>query len=292
MLKNNNLIAIFVASLFVLIFLLYDACFIVKETEQSIVLRFGRIVTDKPLYAGLHFKVPFIEKIESFEKRILDVEAPSKEIIAGDQKRLIVSSFIKYKIVNPLLFFQSVRNVINLENKLQPVVESALRAEVGKISLYKLLNEYRSEVMKKILLRCKDDTANFGIEVIDFRIKKTDLPRENSKAVFMRMQTEREKEAKEIRARGEEESKKIRSSAAKEGKIILSEANSTAESIKGVGDAEAINIVSTILEQDKDFYEFYRSLEIYKASIGEKDKLFLSSGSPIFNTFNNSKATK
>ena len=274
----------------VMVVLCSEALFIVGESQQALVLQFGKVVTEQPLYAGLHYKIPFIQNTVFFDKRILNIRSESKEIIAKDQKRLIVDSYAKYRIVDPVLFYQSVKSESILESRLLPVAEANLRENVGRVSLYDLLNEYRSVTMEKIEKGMQKDAEQFGIEIIDFRIKKADLPEENGNAVFLRMQTEREKEAKEIRAQGAEEGRKIRSGADREKRVIISDSQKDAQVLRGQGDAEAVKIFNDSLSTAEavDFFEFYRSLDMYKNSfVKGKDNtsMILSLGNDLFKHF-------
>ncbi len=261
----------------VIVIVALNSLFIVDETKQAFLVQFGKVVSDKPAEPGIHTKIPFVQNVIYLDKRILNISSDSKEIIAGDQKRLIVDSYTKYRIVDPFKFYQSVRDEANFDNKIKPIIEASLRQNIGYVNLNSLLNEKRSEIMDAIQTSASRQSQEFGIEIIDVRIKKTDLPEENSAAIFLRMQTDREKEAREIRAEGLEEAKKIKSVADKESRVLLSEAKERSQILQGQGDAGAIQIFNESIAQDKDFYEFYKSMDAYKSAIkGDNTKLFIS----------------
>jgi len=280
--KNN-----FLVLLIVLLFsLVSESFYIVDQRQQALVFQFGEVVrTAKE--PGLYFRVPFIQRVEYFEKRILSSVLDDKEIIDNEKKRLIISAYIKYKIINPLKFYQTVRDIPNLGTKLQSITESSMRDVSGKITLSDFLSIKRSEIMRQI----KDDVSQrierFGIEIVDLRILRADLPKENSAAVYKRMQTDREKEAKEIRAEGDAEATAIRATADKTSKIIIAEAYKKAQILKGEGDGEASRIYADSFSKDSEFYEFYKSLEVYKQSFNKNNsKMLISSDSNFMNYFN------
>ena len=218
----------------VIVVISLNSIFIVDEAHQSIVLQFGRVV--KQIHnSGLYFKLPFIQKVVYVDKRIIDISSDSREVIAADQKRFIVDSYAKYRIVDPVKFYQTVRTEIGLKNRLSSIIESNIREKIGNVSLINFLNEARSEVMTIIQEGVSKESEKFGIEMIDVRIKRADLPEENSTAIFRRMQTDREKEAKEIRAEGEEDSQRIQSDADLQTRIIIADAIKEAQIIRGKG---------------------------------------------------------
>ena len=276
--------AFFAISLFVF----GSSVFTVKEGYQGILLQFGEVISEKSIQPGLHFKVPFIQKVVAIDKRVLNLSSESREVIALDQKRLIVNYYTKYRIVDPVKFYKSVKNEFVLQNRLRPIIESQMREQIGSNTLISLLRDARSSIMEKIRLGAGRSAYDLGVEIVDVRIKKTDLPEENSAAIFRRMQTDREKEAKEIRATGIEESHIIRSFADKESKIILAEAYRKSQILKGEGDAKAAQVLNTSFSLDEKFFEFYRSLQSYIYSLADgKTKFLLTSDNEFLDIFVN-----
>ncbi|WP_338363279.1 protease modulator HflC [Candidatus Xenohaliotis californiensis] len=257
----------------------------IYEGRQAIVLQFGKIVSNEVLLPGLHFKIPFIQNVLYFESRIIDLSPQPKEVIAADQKRVIVDAYAKYKIVNPLKFYQTVGTRSKLASRMKPILESNIRENVGKVSLTCLLAECRNKVMELIQNGVEHQAISFGIEMIDVRIKRTDLPDTNSAAIFKRMQTEREKEAREIRAQGVEESQIIKSGADREKITILSEAKKKAEIIKGNADAESTAIYNKAFSKDIDFFSFVRHMQLYRNSFNNNETKFILSGEESFMGF-------
>ena len=255
--------------------LVFSCAFIVKEGYQAIVTQFGEIITKKPLKPGLHFKLPLLQKVLVIDGRVLNLSSDSREVIASDQKRLIVNYYAKYQIKDPVQFYRSAKTIYNLENRLRPIVESNMREQIGLVPLVGLLTEKRGKIMSDIRAASDIESKNLGVQILDVRIKRTDLPEENSAAIFRRMQTEREKEAKEIRAQGYQEAKKITSTADKERRAILAEYYNKAQQIKGEGDAEAARIYSEAYSVDKDFFNFYRTLIAYRKSFEKENSKFI-----------------
>lgn len=274
--------------LLLVIILIGNSVFIIEQPYQAILLRLGEVVNKEPISAGIHMKIPFIEKVIEFDKRVLDLNSDSREIIAADQKRLIVNYYVKYLIKDPILFYKSVRNEMTLKNRLSPIVESQVREQIGFVSLISLLKDARAEVMDNIKKKANYQAKGFGIEIIDVRIKKTDLPEENSEAIFRRMQTEREKEAKEIRAKGFEEAQGIIAKADKESVIILSEADKKAKILEGEGEERAIKIFNDAYSVDEKFFEFYRHMQSYEKSFRHNNtKLIITPDNSFLSYFNN-----
>ncbi len=279
---------LFIGLFIVALIFLNEGLFVVEESHQAILLQLGEVVSDKPLKSGLHFKVPFVQKDVHFDRRILNLNSDSREVIASDQKRLIVNYYVKYRIIDPVLFYKSVRNEMTLGNRLGPIVESQVREQVGFVSLISLLKESRSIVMDTIKTKANEQAKDFGVEVVDVRIKKTDLPEENSEAIFRRMQTEREKEAKEIRAQGSEEAQMIIAVADKESQIILAKAKKKSKILEGEGDGEAAKIFNDAFGVDEDFFKFYRHLQSYKRSfVKDNTKLIITPDNSFLDYFNN-----
>lgn len=263
--KNIYIISAFAAVVFLL-----NLFFVVDQTQQAVVLQFGesvRIEKDP----GLHVKIPFVQNVMYFDNRLLNVVADEKELIAKDQKRVIISAYAKYRITDPLKFYQTVKTVKGLEARLNNILDSSLRQVIGDEPLAILLTNARSSIMERIQLIVNKESLKFGIDVVDARILRADLPNENSAAIYKRMQSDREKEAKEFRAQGEEEAQIIQSTSEKEKTIIIAKAYKTAQTIKGEGDASASKIYSDAFRVDPEFYNFYRSLEAYKKSFNNKE---------------------
>jgi modulator of FtsH protease HflC len=250
--------------------------FTINQKQIAVVFQFGEAmrVIDKP---GLNIKIPFIQNVEFFDKRILNVSAEAKEVTAADGKRIIVDAFAKFKIVNPVTFFKTVRNYQGVELRLNRILESSMRKVIGQVNLNTLLTDKRSSLMLLIRDLVHKEAQAFGVDIIDVRILKADLPAENSAAIYRRMQTEREKEAKQIRAEGNEEGARIISRADKESKIILANAYMDAQKMKGMGDGEAAKIYNLAYSKDPEFYKFYRSLVTYQASLSKDSTQFILS---------------
>ncbi len=270
--KNLKIILAF----FVFVFIGINAVFTVGQSQQALLLQFGELVRVEK-EPGLHFKLPFIQSPFYFDKRVLNVIAEEKELIAKDQKRVIISAFAKYKIVNPLKFYQTVRSTTGLQSRLNNIFDSSLRLVIGREPLMSLLTDKRAEMMHSIQGLVNEQSKNFGIDVVDVRILRADLPDKNSEAVYQRMQSDRYKEAREIRAKGEKEAQIIKSRSDKEKTMILAAANKKAQIIRGEGDAEATKIYASAYNKDPEFYNFYRSLESYKKSFNSSDtEIYLS----------------
>ena len=267
----------------------YFSMFVVKEINQAIVLQFGDpkqiIVTP-----GLYFKIPFVQNVAFLDRRILSLDPPPEEVIASDQKRLIVDAFARFKIVDPLKFYISVGNERVARSRLATIINSRLRNVLGKQSLATLLSQDRAKQMALIQEGVNNEAEKFGIEIIDVRIKRADLPQANSEAIFRRMQTEREREAKEFRARGAEMAVTITSTADKEVTVILANADKQSEIMKGEGDGLRNKIFADAFGQDPDFFAFYRAMQAYEtALIGGETSLIMSPDSEFFKFFGNIK---
>ena len=267
----------------------FFSIFIVKEVNQAIVLQFGdpkKIIT-KP---GLNFKLPFIQNVVFLDKRILNLDAPPEEVIASDQKRLIVDAFARFQIVDPLKFYISVGNERVARSRLSTIINSRIRSVLGTQRLQTLLSEDRTKQMALIQEGVNNEAQNFGIEIVDVRIKRADLPQANSDAIFRRMQTEREREAKEFRAKGAEMAVTITSTADKEVTVILANAQKQSEIMKGEGDGQRNKIFADAFGKDPEFFAFYRNMQAYEnALIGGETSLILSPDSEFFKFFGNIK---
>ena len=267
----------------------FQSLFIVQEISQAIVLQFGdpkKIVTK----AGLNFKLPFIQNVVYLDKRILNLDNDPEEVIAADQKRLIVDAFARFKIVDPLKFYISVGNERVARSRLATIINSRIRSVLGTQELQTLLSEDRNKQMALIQEGVNNEAKNFGIKIVDVRIKRADLPQANSDAIFRRMQTEREREAKEFRAKGAEMAVTITSTADKEVTVILADAQKQSEIMKGEGDGLRNKIFADAFGQDPEFFAFYRAMQAYeKALIGGETSLILSPDSEFFKFFGNIK---
>ena len=264
---------------------IFQSLFIVQEISQAIVLQFGdpkKIISK----AGLNFKLPFIQNVVFLDKRILNLDNEPQEVIAADQKRLIVDAIARFKIVDPLKFYISVGNERVARSRLSTIINSRIRGVLGTQELATLLSTDRTKQMSIIQNDVNTEAKNFGIEIVDVRIKRADLPPANSEAIYKRMQTEREREAKEFRAQGAEIAQKIRSTADKDVTVILAEANKKSEIMKGEGDGLRNKIFADAFGQDPQFFAFYRAMQAYeKALIGGETSLVLSPDSEFFKFF-------
>jgi len=273
-------------------FAIYLSLFVVKEINQAIVLQFGdpKKVIVEP---GLQVKIPFIQNVVFLDRRILNLDAPPEEVIASDQKRLIVDAYARFKIIDPLKFYISVGDERVARSRLSTIINSRIRSVLGKQSLATLLSEDRTKQMAVIQEGVNAEAQNFGIEIIDVRIKRADLPQANSEAIFKRMQTEREREAKEFRAKGAEMAVTITSTADKEVTVLLANAKKQSEIMKGEGDGQRNKIFAEAFGKDPEFFAFYRAMQAYeKALIGGDTSLILSPDSDFFKFFGNTGVIK
>jgi membrane protease subunit HflC len=275
----------------VIAFVAYFSVFIVDPTQQALVLRFGEVV--RPVtQPGLYAKIPLIDNTVYFEKRILDLDTPELEVIASDQKRLVVNAFGRYRIVNQLLFYQTVGNEAVADQRLSVVVNSAVRRVLGEASFIELVRDKREDLMERITEQVNREAQRLGIDVVDVKIRRADLPEANSQAIYHRMQTERQREAAEIRATGEQAARRIRAEADRDATVIVAEANKQSEEIRGDGDARRNQIFADAYSRDPDFFAFYRSMLAYQAGLKPGDtRLLLSPDSDFFNYFGNPNGT-
>ena len=268
----------------------FFSIFIVKEINQAIVLQFGdpkRIISTP----GINFKIPFIQNVVFLDKRILNLDAPPEEVIASDQKRLIVDAFARFQIVDPLKFYISVGNERVARSRLSTIINSRIRSVLGTQRLQTLLSADRTNQMALIQDGVNNEAEKFGIKIVDVRIKRADLPPANSEAIYRRMQTERNREAKEFRAKGAEMAITITSTADKEVTVILAEAEKQSQIMKGEGDGQRNKIFAEAFGKDPEFFAFYRAMQAYeKALIGGETSLILSPDSEFFKFFGNIKA--
>lgn len=273
--------AVILAALFVL----GNSVYIVNQAEQAIVLQFGepiRLVKEP----GLKFKVPFIQNVVLYDTRLLNLDPPAQEIVLNDKKRLDVDSFTRYRIVDPLKFYKTVRTEEMARSKLAEIVNSSVRKILGRITLQELLSQQRTQIMSDISKAVKGDASQIGVSVADVRIRRADLPLEVLQAINARMKTERERDAKEFRAQGQQQAQQIRAKAEKERTIIIAEAEKQSQIIRGQGDNDAIRIWNDAAGADPQFYAFYRSLEAYRKSLANGEaSLVLSPDSEFFQYF-------
>ncbi len=276
---------VLVVILLVAAFVGYSSIYTVPETRQAIVIRLGnpvRVVNE----AGLHFKAPFIDSVVYIDKRILDLENPAQEVIASDQKRLVVDAFARYKIVDPLRFYQAIGTVPAANSQLATLLNSALRRVLGESSFQALVRDDRDKLMKSIREQLDREAERYGINVVDVRIRRADLPEQNSQAVYQRMQTERQREAAEFRAQGSQRGQEIRSRADRDVTVLLAEANAKGEQVRGEGDGTRNRIFAESFNQDPDFFAFYRSMQAYEAGLGQNDtRMVLKPDSEFFRYF-------
>ena len=269
----------------------YGALFTVHQTQQALILQLGNPIRTVP-EPGLHFKLPFIQNIEFYDNRILDLDPPVQEVILLDQKRINVDAFARYKIVNPLEFRKRAVTNQNFRQVFGNRLNAAIRAEIGKILLGDMLTEKRSQVMDVISRHMKAQAAEFGTEVIDVRIGRTDLPEATAQAVYNRMRSDRVAHAAKLRAEGEEQKLKIQAIADKDRTIIIAEAQRESEILRGQGEGERNQILGEAFGQDPEFFDFYRSMEAYGEALGEGTTMVLSPDSEFFRFFGTVKKKK
>ena len=273
--KKGTLLIILIVAI---LFLANLSLFIVDETKQAIVLQFG-----KPIRAikepGLNWKLPFIQNVVFFEDRLLVYDAAPTEIITKDKKTLIVDNYARWKIIDPLKFLQTVRDLNGAQARLDDIIYSELRVDLGLFDMSEIVSEKREGIMKRVTEISNEKANTYGIEIVDVRIKRVDLPPENEKFIFDRMRAERERIAKQYRAEGQEESAKIIAETEREKTVILAEAYKTAQTLKGEGEAESIRIYAESFNQDPEFYKFYRTLEAYRLTFKDKTTVLLSTDS-------------
>lgn len=280
--KNSFLGGVAVVVLILIVVGLYSSAFIVSQTQQALVLRLGNPLP--PITTpGLHWKLPFIDNVVYIDNRILDLENPQQEVIASDQKRIVVDAFARYRITNALKFFQAVGTVEAANSRLATILNSALRRVLGESTFVRVVRDEREALMARINEQVNREAANFGITVVDVRIRRADLPEANSQAVFQRMQTERQREAAEIRAQGNEAAQRTRARAEREAAVVVAEATSRGEQVRGEGDAERNKIFADAYGRDPDFFAFYRSMQAFESSLRSNDtRLVISPESTSF----------
>jgi membrane protease subunit HflC len=266
-------------------FLLFQSVFVVQQMEQALVTQFGepvRVIKEP----GLALKAPFIQNVILMDKRILELDAMPEEVIASDRRRIVVDAFARYRISDPLRYYQSLRTAALAQQRLSSILSSSLRGELGQRPFAALLSSDRQSLMTSIRDQMRSQAKALGIEVVDVRIRRADLPKENLDSVFGRMQTERQREAAGYRASGDEEAQRIKSAADKEVTIIKADATKQSEILRGEGDAERNRILGDAYGRDPEFFEFYRSLTAYEQAMGASNTtLVISPESPFFKYF-------
>lgn len=269
------------------LFLVSQVFFTVQQGTQAIVLQFGELVAvhEAP---GLKVKIPFIQTVITYDARLLNYRIPAIEITAGDQKRLAVDMYTRYLIKDPLLYFKKVQNKGNAENRMSSIVDASMRRVIGRVPLADLLSQNRTAIMSAIQSDVVKAATTFGVEVVDVRIIRADLPGENSEAIFRRMETERRQEAKQFRAQGDEMAQKVRATADRQRVEILADARKQSEIVRGQGEAEASQIYANAFGKDPAFFEVWRTLEAYRAALRPEDTtMVLTKDSPFFKFFEN-----
>lgn len=276
----------FFATLAIVFLIFSSSVFMINQTQQAIVLQFGELrrVIQEP---GLKFKIPFIQDVTIYDKRVLDFDLPATDITLGDQKRVRVDTYTRYRISNPIQFFKSVKpaNELGTARRLEALVGSTVRNVLGKVDLRELLSEKRSNIMHQINEEVKTLTKTLGLEIIDLRIVRTELPPENRPAVFNRMNADLQRYAKENRATGDEKAQEIKSTAEKERTTLLAQASKDALVLRGEGESKAIAIIAETMGKDPEFYGFYKSMETYESILKPETTLILSSDNELLKYF-------
>jgi len=272
-------------TIILLVFLIlfgFSTIITVDETEQIVILQFGKPVRtiNKP---GLNFKLPApVQVSNAFEKRLLEYDVPPEEILSRDKKSLIIDNYVRWRIVDPLLFLQTVKAIPTAKTRLDDIVYSELRQELGTHDMVEIITENRELIMEKVTKASNEETSKYGIEVVDVRIRRVDLPRENEASIYARMEAERKRQANKFRSEGEEEAQKIRAATDRDKTVILADAYKEAQKIRGEGEARALDIYATSFSKDPDFYDFLRTLETYEKVIDKKTTLVLPGDSKLF----------
>lgn len=278
--RNNPLLIIVI--LLVVVVAGSQCFFTVHQTQTALVLQLGEPL-NKAYGPGLHFKMPFIQNVVYFDSRVLDYEARSREAFTVDKKAIVLDNYARWKIINPLQFYRTMRTIPGAQARLDDVVYSQLRALVGAYTLTEVVSSHRAAIMKEVTNKVSALMHGYGVEVLDVRIKRTDLPSENQRAIFGRMRAERERQAKQYRSEGEEESTRLRSDADRQRAVILAEAAREAQITRGVGDAKAASIYAQSYNKAPQFYAYQRWLEAMRKSLKENSKMVLANEAPLLN---------
>jgi membrane protease subunit HflC len=271
-----------IAGLGLAVFMLLQCVFVVDQTERAILLQLGKPVGNSDYGPGLHFKLPFVQNVIFFDSRVLEYDAPAAEILTQDKKNMVVDNFSRWKIVNPLLFYRTVRNVQGGLSRIDDIVYSQMREALGRYTLTEIVAVERSTIMDEVTAKSNVFLREYGILIIDVRIKRTDLPQENQMAIYGRMQAERERQAKQYRSEGREEATKITTMADRQRAVLLADARRAAEAARGEGEAAATAIYAEALSQDPDFYEFVRTMDAYKKTMKDQTQFVLTPQSEFF----------
>jgi membrane protease subunit HflC len=264
---------------------IYSSLFVVHQTQQAMVLEFGKprkVIT----HPGLNVLIPFVQTVEFFDKRIIELDARPQEVIVSDQKRIVVDTFARYKIVDPLLFYQKVRNEQGAQAQLNQLIEASMRQVLGSAKFSDVVRDKRDELMQRIQQEVDFKSKGLGVQIVDVRIKRADVPDQNRDSIYARMRTERQREAAEFRAQGEEQARRIRATADRQVIVTKAEATRQSEIIRGEGDAERNRIYADVFGRDPDFFNFYRSMQAYEQSLNSGDtRMVLSPDSDFFRYF-------
>ena len=275
--KNLSIALILILLLFGL-----STVIIVDETEQIVILQFGKPVRTLK-EPGLNWKLPApLQTSNSFEKRLLEYDVPPEEILSKDKKSLIIDNYVRWRITDPLLFLQTVAAVPTAKTRLDDIVYSELRQELGTHDMVEIITENRELIMEKVTKASNEETSKYGIEVIDVRIRRVDLPQENEASIYARMEAERKRQANKFRSEGEEEAQKIRAATDRDKTVILADAYKSAQQIRGEGEAKALDVYASSFSKDPNFYEFVRTLETFEKVIDDKTTLVLPGDSKLF----------
>ena len=283
----KNAIAVLLAIAAIALLAAYGSLFTVYQTKQALVVRFGepiRVITEP----GLHTKIPLADTVITADNRILDLENAAQEVFASDQRRLVIDAFARYRITDVLAFYKTVNNIEGANSRLSSLLNAALRRVLGEATLIHVVRDDRAALMGRVRDQLDREARAFGIEVVDVRIRRADLPEQNSQAVYSRMQTERQRQAASIRGEGSQKSQEIRAKADRDVTVLVAEAQSRAEQIRGEGDAERNRIFAEGYGKDPDFFAFYRSMQAYEAGLRSGDtRLVLRPDSDFFKYFGN-----
>ena len=289
--KLNVLGGLLLVFVLIGLILAYGSMFTVYQTDQAIVVQLGEpvnVVTEP----GLHFKIPMVQSVISIDKRILDLENPAQEVIASDGERLVVDAFARYRVSDPLKFYQTIGAIENANARLSPLLNSALRRVLGSSTKVEIVRDKRAQLMADVRTQLGSEAKAFGIEVVDARIRRADLPDQNSQAVYKRMQTERERQAAEFRAQGNQKSQEIKAKADRDVTVLLAQAQAKAEQVRGEGDAERNRIFAEAFGRDPDFFAFYRSMSAYQTALkGDNTTVIISPDSDFFRYFGGGAGT-
>ncbi|UTW57882.1 protease modulator HflC [Kordiimonas sp. SCSIO 12603] len=288
----NNKLIIGLIALFAIVFVGLSSVFIVNEREQALVVQFGKI--QRPVQeAGLHFKIPLMQQVIFLEKRVLSLDVRPQEVLAADQRRILVDSFARFRIVDPVLRYQAAANDRIAADLLEKIMESTVRQVLAKEPMQNIVSGERAQLMQQISDITNEQAKSIGLEVIDVRLKRVDLPAQNSQAIFQRMETERQQEAAEKRAEGNRDAVKIKADADRQVAVLVAEAEKQSQIIRGEADGQAVKIFADAFGKDEEFFEFYRTMQAYRKALGKNDTtLVLSPDSEFFKLFVNSESKK